>query len=493
MIQHLTVDIQNLNIPTLVPMVIAIFGALTIICIDLLINKLSRSFYAMMTIIFLMIDLLSLVGFDGKTRGFFNLMLVDGISILSQIIILIGSILFILLSLSKKIFHEYRYPEYFALFLFMIAGFQFMVSSDNLILIFVGLETSSLALYTIIAMHNRSKSIEAAIKYFTMGSLSAAFFAFGSMIFYLLTGSVELNVINESLIASDFSSLGLIFTGVVFILSSFGFKLSLVPFHLWVPDVYDGSSSALAGFLSIIPKIAAFVVTLRFFEIFLAVEIQFVQIILYIIIVCTMTIPNIIALVQDDVKRMLAYSSISHAGFAMSAILIGTTQSTSALFFYWILFLFTNFGSFTMMWAYRSKQLNGLKSDFQFDKFAGLIKISPIVACIFGIFMLSLAGIPPFSMFWGKVYLISAAINEQYIVLAIIMAVNSAIALYYYLKLIVFMFLKDINNHTIQRMGNESLPIKIVISVSLLFVVASLFFIEPLLEVINYYVQISGY
>lgn len=346
MIEPISIDLASLNIPSLAPMLVAIVGALIILCIDLFSKKLDKSLYVMLTILFLMIDLGLVVGYTGGTRGFFDMMYVDGISILSQIIILVASALFILLALSQKRFHEYRYPEYFALFMFMIAGFQFMVSSDSLILIFVGLETSSMALYTLIAMHNRARSTEAAIKYFTMGALAAAFFAFGSMIFYALTGSVELSIISEVLVASNFDNYPIILIGVVFMIGALGFKLSLVPFHIWAPDVYDGSSSALAGFMSIVPKIAGFIVALRFFEIFIAVENAWVQAILYIIVVITMTIPNMIALVQTDVKRMLAYSSISHAGFAMGAILIGTTQATSALFLYWILFLFTNLGSF---------------------------------------------------------------------------------------------------------------------------------------------------
>ncbi len=492
MIQAISIDLASLNIPSLAPMLVAITGALTILCIDLFSKKLDKSLYVMMTILFLVVDLGTVIGYNGGLRGFFDMMLVDGISILSQIIILVASAMFILLALSQKRFHEYKYPEYFALFLFMIAGFQFMVSSDSLILIFVGLETSSMALYTLIAMHNRNKSTEAAIKYFTMGALAAAFFAFGSMIFYALTGSVELAKISEILVASNFENYPLILIGVVFMLGALGFKLSLVPFHIWAPDVYEGSSSALAGFMSIVPKIAGFIVALRFFEIFIAVDNMWVQAVLYVIVVITMTIPNMIALVQDDVKRMLAYSSISHAGFAMGAILIGTTQATSALFLYWILFLFTNLGSFAMLWVHRSKDTGD--SDHPFSKFAGLVKSSPVAASIMALFMLSLAGVPPFSLFWGKMYLLGAAVNAGFIVLALIMAINSAIAVYYYLKLIVYMFLKDpLENDNIVTMGNANNTLKAVIGISAMITIASIIFIDPLLEMINYYVQISGY
>ena len=494
MIPSINIDVAALNLPSLVPMLIAIVGGLAILCIDLATKNLHKSLYVMLTILILIIDLGAVVGYTGATRGFFDVILMDGIAILAQIIIIVGSALFSILALSQQRFHEYRYPEYFALFLFMVAGFQFMVASDSLILIFVGLETASMALYTLIAMHNRDKSTEAAIKYFTMGAMAAGFFAFGSMIFYGLTGSVELGQISQSLVASNFDNYPLILVGVVFILGGIGFKLSIVPFHTWAPDVYEGSSSAMAGYMSIIPKISAFIVALRFFEIFISVDNQWVEMILYIIVIVTMTLPNMVALVQTDVKRMLAYSSISHAGFVMGAILVGTTQATEGLFLYWILFLFTNLGAFSMLWINRTKNDHGFQSDHPFEKFAGLVHISPVTAAIMGLFMLSLAGVPPFSIFWGKMFLIGAAINGGYVLLALIMALNSAIAAYYYLKLIVFMFLKSPStDDRIEFMGNANNPLRTVIGISAIITITSVFYIDPLLEMISTYVQMSGF
>jgi NADH-quinone oxidoreductase subunit N len=494
MITPVSVDLASLNMPTLVPMLVAIVGGLVILTIDLVSKELHKSFYVMLTILFLLIDLGAVVGFNSPIKGFFDVMLMDGIAIISQMIILVASILFILLALSQGRFHEYRYPEYFGLFLFMVAGFQFMVASDNLILIFVGLETASLSLYVLIAMHNRDKSTEAAIKYFTMGALAAAFFAFGAMIFYALTGSVELGKISEVLVSSNFNNYLIVLVGVVFILAGLGFKLSLVPFHTWAADVYEGSSAAMAGYMSIVPKIATFIVALRFFEIFISVENAWVQTVLYIVVVVTMTLPNMIALTQTDVKRMLAYSSISHAGFVMGAILVGTTQAIESIFFYWILFLFTNLGAFAMIWINRQKRSHGMMSDHPFEKFSGLIQKSPITAVIMGLFMLSLAGVPPFSLFWGKMYLMGAAVNGGFIILALIMAINSAISAYYYLKLIVYMFLKDpISNDRIEFHGNSNKTLMTVVGISALFTIGAIFFLEPLLNMISYYVQISGY
>lgn len=493
MIPAISIDFASLNFGTLIPMIVAIVGALVILCIDLVNKKLDKSFYIILTLLFLIVDLGTVLGYSGEPRGMFDLMLIDGISILSQAIIIIASILFVMLSFTKQKFNEYRYPEYFALYLFMVAGFQFMVSSDSLILIFVGLETASMALYTIIAMHNRANAIEAAIKYFTMGALAAGLFAFGSMIFYALTGTVELYKIGGYFIDTNFENYGLILLGVVFILAALGFKLSLVPFHVWVADVYEGSTAKLAGFMSIVPKMAGFVVALRFFEIFVASGNRFVEAILFAIVVLTMTIPNVIALLQKDINRMLAYSSISNAGFAMAAILIGTTQATTALFLYWVLFLVTNLGGFAMLWLNRNKDYNTFGSDHSLEKYAGLIKIQPVTAVLMGLFLLSLAGVPPFALFWGKLYLLGAAVNAGYILLALIMALNSAIAAFYYLKPIVYMFLKEPVVEDLKYMQNSTTISKVVVYLCALFTIVSIFYIQVLMENISYYVQISGY
>lgn len=362
MLSPINVSIESLNLMTLAPMLIPIIGALLIIVIDLFKSEQDKTLYVMLSLLILGVDFVALVDSaglfldNGTITGVFDMMLIDGLAILSQFIIVGASMLFIPLALTHKRFHEFSYPEFFALFLFMIAGFQFMVATDNLILIFVGLETASLALYTLIAMHNRDKSFEAAVKYFTMGALAAGFFSFGSMVFYALTGSVEINQIAAVLEANNYADIGFVLVGVVFLLASFGFKLSMVPFHTWTPDVYEGSSAALAGYMSIVPKIAAFIVAMRLFEFLIHSGVVWLEVILYMGVVMTMTMANIWALVQTDVKRMLAYSSISHAGFVMAAILIGTTQSNSALFLYWILFSFTNLGSFSMLWISRQKK-----------------------------------------------------------------------------------------------------------------------------------------
>lgn len=495
MLEPISINIASLNLMTLMPMAILIVGALVIICIDIANKSLNRSFYTMLSVLFVLLSIGSVLGYAGPSRGFFDVMLVDGVAIISQLIILVTSVLFIPLAMSGKEFNETTMPEFFALFLFMITGFQFMVASDNLILIFVGLETASLALYTMIAMHNRMKAIEAAIKYFTMGALAAGFYAFSALIFYAMTGSVEIEVIARVLGERGYDPLIGVLAGTVFMIAAIGFKLSLVPFHTWTPDVYEGSSASLAGYMSIVPKVAGFVVAMRLFEVLSEAGVVWLDNILYATVVLTMTLSNLMALVQTDVKRMLAFSSISHAGFILAAILIGSTQANTAFFLYWVMFMFTNLGAFTMLWMARHKQ-NQWDKRYQhpFTKFSGMIKVSPMAATIMGLFMFSLAGLPPFSVFWGKLFLMSAAVNSGFIVLAVIMGINSAIAVYYYMKLVVFMFLKEpATQDGSIYMNNASNTLKVIAGFAVITTLFSVVTVNPLLEMIANYVVNSGF
>jgi NADH-quinone oxidoreductase subunit N len=500
MLEPIKITLESLNLGTIAPVSIAIIGALSILLTDIFNKNKHKSLYVILVVLFLIFDLFTLLAYHGDQRGMFDLMLLDGIAVLSQCIIIIGSIFFVFLGLSKLRLQEFRHAEYFALYLFTVAGFQFMVSSDSLIMIFVGLETSSLALYTMIAMHNRMVSIEAAIKYFTMGALAAAFFVFAAMIFYAITGTVELSQMAEVLTQDGFLShenyanYVLVLVGFVFMFAAIGFKLSLFPYHIWVPDVYQGSTSAMAGFLSVIPKMAGFVVALRFFEIFIHANDIIIQTMLYVTVILTMTIPNLIALQQKDIKRMLAYSSISNAGMAMAAIAIGTQQATNALFLYWILFTITNFGAFGMLWLNRGKEFKDYESPYTFKKFSGLAQISPFTASILGMFLFALTGLPPFALFWGKMYLIASAVNAGHIALAIIIILNSVISAYYYLRPVSYMFLRDPEKGANTKfMQNATTPMKSVVGFVVFLTIISILLVDPLLNIISTYVSSSGF
>ena len=499
MLQPINVSLESLNLITLAPMLIAIAGGLIILMIDLINEKLHKSLYVMLTLLILFIDFGVVYGLNINERGFFDVMMIDGVSIISQIMVIVGSMLFIPLALTSKRFHEFEYPEFFGLFLFMIAGFQFMVASDNLILIFVGLETASLSLYTLIALHNRSNSYEAAVKYFTMGALAAGFFAMGSAVIYAMTGSIELYQVAEVLAARISGAIDpvpmiALLGSSILLMVAFAFKLSLFPFHTWAPDVYEGASAPLAGYMSVVPKIAAFVVSIRIFGMYIDLGVEWVRDIIFVLAVLTMTLANVMALVQQDVKRMLAYSSISHAGFIVAALALDTTEGNTAIFLYYALFMFTNLGAFAMLWISRHKvrRFNN-RYDHPYEKFAGMIKIVPMGAVIMGLFMLSLAGVPPFSVFWGKLYIIQAVVDAGYFKLALVMGLNSAIAAYYYLKLVVYMFLKEPVKDVDTVYYNISKPLMVIIGLATVATVAAIFYVEPLISRLYYMISASGY
>jgi len=492
----INIDFNALNLMTLAPMLITLLGALVILTIDLIKKDLDKTLYVTLTILTLFISLGAVLSLQTNQRGLFDTILIDGIAILGQILILAGSMLFIPLALTKARFHDFSYPEFFALFLFMIFGFQFMAASDNLILIFVGLETASLALYTLIAMHNTRPSHEAAIKYFTMGAMAAGFFAMGAAAIYGTTGSVEIATIAKVLEskATDPAMTTVIVGGALVMLVAIGFKVSLVPLHMWTPDVYEGASAPMAGYMSIVPKVAMMVVALRLFDMYIDLNMEVIRDVIIVLAIVTTTLANMMALVQEDVKRMLAYSSISHAGFIMVAIALNSVKGYSSIFLYYGLFLFTNLGAFAMLWISRHKSnVHHERYHHPYEKFAGMIKRHPISAVIMAIFMLSLAGVPPFSLFWGKLYVLSAIVDEGYYTVALIMALNSAIAVYYYLKLIVYMFLKpeDLSKGKTVY-ANRALSLEVVIGFAAFVTITSIFYIDSLMAYITTLVKSAG-
>ncbi len=497
MLQPISVSLESLNLITLSPMLVIIGGALLILIIDLLKKDLDTSLYVMLSVLVLFVDFGATLSLGINERGFFDVMLLDGISIVAQLLILIASMLFIPLALTGKKFHEYSYPEYFALFLFMVGGFQFMVATDNLILIFIGLETASLALYTLIAMHNTRGALEGAMKYFTMGAMAAGFFVMGAAAIYAVTGAVELYDIAKVL-QTRIAEPGIMIPvvgGALLMMVAIGFKVSLIPFHLWTPDVYEGASAPMAGYMSIVPKVTMMVVAMRVLGLYVDMGVESVRWMIIALAVVTMTLSNMMALVQRDVKRMLAYSSIAHAGFVMAALALDTTKAYSSIFLYYGLFLFTNLGAFAMLWISRNNKGHRYHPRYHhpYEKFSGLIHYSPAGAVIMAIFMLSLTGVPPFSLFWGKLYVISATVDAGYIWLAIVMVLNSAIAAYYYLKLIVYMFLKP-PAPGIETIGiNKSKPLVVIVGISAAVTTLSIFIMQPLLSYITYMVSVSGY
>lgn len=440
--------VSGLEISQVYPLFCVLAGALVVLLVSAFYPRPKMWLCGALSVAFLAADLYFVLSNTGAIyapkQSFFGLVFVSGVAYLAQILILLSSVFFILLSLTQNSTKEFQRGEYYAIWLFVIAGLQCMVSSTNIVVILLGLEISSLGIYGLIALSGGKNSTEAAIKYFTMGAYASAFFVFGAAFLYLGIGSLDLLVLKSYSIHTTI--------GFVLMFCGLGVKLSAVPFHTWTPDAYEGSNAIMAGFMSIAPKIAAFVVAFYLFNltskpaIELSDQSRFPEVLLFIIVVLTMSVPNLLALVQKDVKRMLGYSSISHAGFLLSGVLIGGLEGLSSLFAYWVWFMFANIGAFGMLWLLRDSKDT---QDYAISRFSGLAHRSLISAVSLGIFMFALAGIPPLSVFWGKFILIKLSIDSGYSALAIIMAINSAIAAFYYLRVVVASFLHDSTQHTL--------------------------------------------
>jgi len=357
--------------------------------------------------------------------------------------------LFIPLALTSKRFHEFSLPEFFAMFLFMIAGFQFMVATDNLILIFVGLETASLSLYTLIALHNRDKSFEAAIKYFTMGALAAGFYTMGAMILYALSGSVEINEIAKVLAQRGYEPLWGVLAAVVFMIASIGFKLSMVPFHTWTPDVYEGAPTPITAFLSVAPKAAGFAILIRVFYTMFTIDgsvtatLPLTNInwpaLIAVASAITMTLGNLLAVQQDDVKRLLAYSTISHVGFILMAFAIISPEAVRAIMLYLFIYLFMNLAAFYMA-IFASNKLNA----HHIEDWDGLSRKNPVLCAFMALTLISLTGLPPTAGFVGKFYIFAELFkHQQFYWLAVVAILNSVVSLFYYFKIVKSMYLAD--------------------------------------------------
>ncbi|WP_121020316.1 NADH-quinone oxidoreductase subunit NuoN [Helicobacter vulpis] len=429
-----SLTLQELSLPSVLPMLISALGGVYVLLLNVFKKTFSRNLNICLVLLCLGLDFVALFAPVNTTFSFSHLLEVDSISLLAQKLIVIASFLLMLLVWSKERFVEFQTPEFYGLYLFMVAGFQLMVSSDHLIVILLGLETASLSMCVLMALNHKDTGLEAGLKYFSMGVLASVFFSMGMMILYLLSGSLELSNMSFT---ENFSPVLLCVFACVFLLGAIGFKVSLVPFHTWMPDIYEGNNPVFTAFISIVPKIAGLVVAWRVFSFFLATQIPFMQTLFYALVALTITLPNLLALLQKDAKRMMAYSSISHTGFALACVFSGNVDT---MFVYWLLFLLTNVGAFALFWGVSSRaDSTATRYDYPYARFNGLIKTQPLLALLGAIFMCSLAGIPPFSMFWGKVLILQNLLTQGNVFLCVVMVINSAIAAVYYLRLFVAM------------------------------------------------------
>ncbi len=364
-----------------------------------------------------------------QQTGYFDMVTCDNFCLFSKVIFLMTCGGAILLSRDYLVKRGLDRPEYYAMMLISTSGMMFMVSTTNLMVIFIGLEIMSLPLYVLAGFfRSELKSTEASAKYFFMGAFASAFLLYGIALVYGGTGTTDLKQIFMSTgIALQKHELYLI-VGAAMVLIGFAFKIAAFPFHMWVPDVYQGAPTPVTAFFSIGPKAAGVATLLRIFVIGFGGIFESFEIVFWIMAFCTMTVGNILAVMQSDVKRMLAYSSIAHAGYLLVALTAGG-DAVSAALYYLLAYSFFNMGAFAIVTIVENK--NGNNS---IDTYKGLASRHPWVAIFLALFMFSLAGFPPTAGFIGKFYVFSAAIEAGLVWLVVAAVINSLISVYYYLR-----------------------------------------------------------
>lgn len=370
--------------------------------------------------------------------SFNGMWVVDNFGRFFKLIFLLGTGLTILVSIKYVQDEAMQYGEYFALILFATIGMMIMASGAELITIFLGIELMSISLY-VLAGYTRARMIsnESALKYFVLGSFATGFLLYGIALLYGSTGTTDIKAISRFIATTGFRSPTLIM-GMAMLVIGFGFKAALVPFHMWTPDVYEGAPAPITGFMSAGPKAAAFAAFIRIFmEGLPSLQVEWTAVI-WIIAVLTMSVGNIIALVQDNIKRMLAYSSIAHAGYVLVAFLSAGELGITSILYYMLAYTFMNIGAFAVIIL-----LGGRGEErIYIQDYRGLGYKYPYTAIAMSLFLFSLAGIPPTGGFMGKFYIFSAAIKEGYIGLAIIGVMNSVVSVYYYLRVTVAMYME---------------------------------------------------
>jgi len=366
--------------------------------------------------------------------GFFNMVRVDAFSVFFHFVVLLVSLAVILSSFDYLEVQQIKAGEYYALILFAAVGMALMSSAIELVLIFIAIEISSISSYVLAGFRRHAaESAESSLKYFLLGSFATAFFLYGVAMVFGATGSTNVYRI-AAVLATQHSVV--VYLAVALMFVGLGFKVASAPFHVWTPDVYEGAPAPVTGFMSTGPKAAAFAVLLR---VLLATGAPGWFWMIWVSAVLSMTIGNIGALVQNNVKRLLAYSSIAHAGYVLVAFAAAKTSGISAAIFYTASYAAMNVGAFAIV-----AHLSGKGERYvTLEDYSGLGRRSPLIAALLTMFLISLIGIPITGGFFAKFYVFSAALQSNLVWLTIIGVINSAIAAYYYLRIIVYMYMRD--------------------------------------------------
>ena len=371
--------------------------------------------------------------------AFNNSLTIDEFSKIAKTLILIGSLASIVMYHSSREDLNINLFEYPILILLATIGMMIMVSANDLIAIFIGLELQSLTLYVLAALNrNHLASSEAGLKYFLLGALSSGLLLFGLSYIYGFTGNTNLNLISTTVTSGN---IGLII-GIVFVCSGIAFKVSAVPFHMWTPDVYEGAPTPVTAFFALAPKVAAIALAVRFLIVgFGDIAFDWQQIIIFLSI-ASMVFAAFAAIAQKNIKRLMAYSSIGHVGYALIGLACGTSQGVSSLVIYLFIYLIMNIGVFSFILSMKNKG----EYYENISDLSGLYKTHPYYSVVITILMFSLAGIPPLAGFFGKFYIFIAAIESNLLLLAIVGILASVVGAFYYLRIIKVIYFDESKN-----------------------------------------------
>ena len=456
---------ENLNL--ILPEIMLFLG----ICLALMIGvffKKSFSLVMKLSILILLgVIYLILIDWGGEQKIFLDSFINDKFSDYFKILILISSI-FIFFSSNQfirdKKLNKFEYP---IIIMFSILGMFFMLSSNDLILFYLGLELQSLALYVLAAIdRDNTISSEAGIKYFVLSALSSGLLLYGCSLLYGFTGSTNFNEISLSLVSQN---TGAIFA-MVFILVGLAFKVSAVPFHMWTPDVYQGAPTSITNFFAVVPKAVGLAVIIRFMDLPFKNILEEWQTIIIFISIASMILGSVAAIGQKNVKRLLAYSSISHMGYALAGVATGTESGYISTIIYITIYIVMNLGTFACLYLMKADE----KYTEKIEDLSGLSKEKPIFAFSFLILFFSLAGIPPLGGFFAKFFVFMSVIESELYALAIIGLLTTVISAFYYLKIIKIIYFDD-NKIKFDDVRNVSVKTTIFLSCLIL----SLYFISP--------------
>ena len=427
------------------PELVLTAGSLLVLIADVLLRGRHHNALAWVTLLAIGATLASLVPLANVRVEVANgLIAVDQFALFFKVVFLVAAAITVLMS-TKYLEVEGAPPgEYYFLILCATLGMMIMAGGIDLVTILVGLETMAVSFYILAGfIKPNQRSNEAAVKYFLLGAFSLGILLYGMSLMYGLSGTTNLRVMAAAFVGQETDPR--LVLAVILVAAGVGFKIAAVPFHMWAPDVYEGAPTPVTAFLSVGSKAASFAMLLRLFVEGMPSMSADWRLLFEALAIVTMTVGNIAALTQSNVKRMLAYSSIAHAGYLLIGVVAGTERGVSAMLIYMFVYTFMQLGAFAIVVLLRRRDVIG----DELKDLSGLHARSPFAAFAMLLFMLSLGGIPPTAGFMGKFWLFSAAIDAQYYWLAVIGVLNSAVSLYYYIRIVVFMYLKK------ETMGSE--------------------------------------